>query len=508
MTGETRASEHPQPLVSFEEIRRKMAPFIETLTTRETPDISEIPDLLECEPDVFNGLSCAEAAQDVFEENKSGYVSLIKGRVLTSIGAEYPAPDEENIKLETPKQYCKKNGLDGTMRPALREAQATTIAESKGRLSDRIKNDDEHQDHTVGISASRLRVDAEELYAERVASVRSTIATIKTLMPIKMELAYERTEIARQMLEDAGDHPDRTVSFVHMPVDRAEAAQVYETFSKLKSGLKQLKKGEAPIIGQIVARHEEAAITNLANQLGPHYKQLVREELVALSEALPAAYSAVSRAGTTYRPKAPDIEVDEEDLGTITQSDKQPESQKPEANESSLSIDTISLGNVRVNLPWASGDNFEVSLMKQNGNNLLVIERAMSPQAEKLSTRLRKLEHNANKQLDEMWSRVKHIELSDPNVPHQNFTKVKDVRSEDFDGLIVIGHRAHDTRRIYYVKTSANQFWPLKDLAADNGLRANTALVILVSETDKTNQDETFTKEFGIPKSQITKQRS
>lgn len=500
----------PAPLCFADIATVELDAQLNTIGIRGSAEVLDI--LCEEEPRPLDLSLCVQKTQEKVQktmpdiENKAA----LRGKtgVTSGLYARYPEQvfeenSEELGALETPKGYTKRHGLKSSMRPRLRETRDQVCSDSRAHIIAEIAEDTSHTNYPINLSDEGLREVV--LYKRSITAqeVVDSVRKIQELLPAH-EPDLDRPSGTAVLFSDivglTNDQP-----WVDVPESNKEKAQVQSAFYKLKMALLSYKNQNERTIAQEICDDLEPQIEESMSQyLNGVYAEIILEEARSLNAQLIEAYSETSRI-RVERPST----IEETTKKVKTRPALDPKLIELDAEDTKIeakpqTFETANLGKIDVDFNWVAETSVDISLVKQNGHQMLVIDRAFSESAKEISKKARQRETDANKQFDNIWDQIIGIELTDPRATHSYISKVRDACNPAYEDLSILyyGNHGGAAKRTYYVKTHAGRFEAIEKFAAENGLGSDTPVAIRICETDKPSQKETYRKEFHITRAQ------
>lgn len=458
------------------------------LHTFQITDASEICQLLHREPKPLNLELCATYV-------KAKMIEL--GRSLTPGQRSHAArevlnayPDEYLMEpLPTPRQYCKENDLNGTVRANLRTVFSTTVDESRKELSEDFEAGD-FEDCGLGLSDEEIMAYVQDFVEGRDDELRQQVDYIKEIFPEKEPSSSLTSRIGGIVLR-RDERPEAI-----KPKTSKEAGLIESALFRLKQLLEQqLNQSEADVADLICAKLEPALTERLSDHFRGIYDELASEYASELGTDVEEAFHA-ARGKDKHISLSERLRLRQEAEDDQTEPEEEVSAdQATETTDNGLRI--IKLGETTVDLGWAEGDTFEVSLMRENGNALMFLT-AMSPKAGSISEAVRKQKADAAI-FDRLWRQARQIELSNARGVHPYIDNVKNISRSSLKDLLVLkfGNLQHNAKRVYYAKTTVDRYAPLANMIEGQGLESNLPLLIRIGETDKAHQIQLY-GDFGI----------
>lgn len=456
------------------------------LYARGTADAIKAFNLLDNMPGpVMPGEALAQihaSLDEVAEEQ----VSTLKGQFCSQVDRSYPEGSEEAPAITTPKKYIKEHGLNGMIRPELRQAEAEVISASKQALVKKVQEDMYHESCGTGVDDRDLITAIIEETETKVANVNELADKIKTLMPASTlhfrQIGQSALEGVRdiQGLYDASTTIEGTT---YIPPEGAnKRAQLDGAIFAIKQALTHLQHGTAAVAQTVGERHQQAVINYLTCALDQHYEALQEEERSRLPQAVVEAYDRVAHIGPSYQPRIKTEEPGE---------DSAPE-ERPDIPQACPGISETKFGGIASPFEWHPDDTADLALLS-NDTGSVVFSSAMPRNMQAISRDLRANAQVAKK-FDDMWSRITEVELHNEAQNHNLITMMR----TDFNGLTICyykNHR-HNGLRTYYAKTKLSQFPELAAAMETKGAPRDCNLLILLAETDKEHQPKVW-QELG-----------
>ena len=447
---------------SIERVRNQLAACF---AVYRTPDADKVQALLAEPLAPFDDQACLDRVGELITGMRDEQVANLKAEFNVRVQQTYPAGPDDTPPLKSPNRFLKRNGLDSSFRPQLRQAQADTIDTSRARLIDTIAADTSHEGYTAAVDDTRVLEDLHTYRQGLMDEVKNTSEAISALLPTGPWLhssTLEKTAI---------------VLGVRIPEDAKEVRALNSALLKLRTTLAMLKQDEGAIAETISQKYLPNIVSHITEQLIEQYEGVELDFLRVLPTELEAAYRQAVQTGQLYRPTPKPVDVlplpvVDEDLDSTTET----------------TSEVIKLGEITSPFPWLKDQTVNIHFLRHNGNSILFCE-AMSPAATSISQELRARKQYGD-ELDRLWNRVKDVESSGNEAAQGYSQRAFGVSDEAYKNVSVLyyGNIGPNARRIYYVKTNMEKYEPVQQLAMDAGLEAQLPLLILIGETDKANQ--------------------
>lgn len=459
------------------------------LHTFQITDASEICQLLHREPKPLNLELCATYVKAKMIELGRSLTPGQRSHAANEVLGAYP--DEYLMEpLPTPRQYCKENDLNGTVRANLRTVFSTTVDNSRKELSEDFEAGD-FEDCGLGLSDEEIMARVEEFVEGRDDELRRQVDYVKEIFPEKEPSNSLTSRIGGIVLRREERRPEAI-----RPETSKEAGLIESALFRLKQLLEQqLNQGEADVADIICAELEPALTERLSDHFRGIYDELASEYASELGADVEEAFHA-SRGKDKHISLSERLRLRQEAEDDQTEAEEEVSAdQTTEATDHRLRVSN--LGEAAVDFGWSQDEAFEVSLMRENGNALMFLT-AMSPKAGSISEAVRKQKADAAI-FDRLWRQARQIELSNARGVHPYIDNVKNISRSSLEDLLVLkfGNLQHNAKRVYYVKTTVDRYAPLAAMVEGQGLEGNLPLLIRIGETDKAHQIQLY-GDFGI----------
>jgi hypothetical protein len=443
------------------------------LQAYRTPVTDEIRKLIVVPPEAFDEDECVDQAAELLSDFAGQHVTAVKSQACSGIIRAYPASSDNSPNLESPNQFMKSNGLDGSMRPALRQAQVDTISESRERLIAGIKQDRYHEECDLGVTDEQLRQSTREYEESLIQKITELSQKVQELMP-EMPAPVGRLGWVAMYAVGYRRHSSPTV--INIPDNGPELTQLEGALFGLRNTLTELEQGAGAAVKHIAQEYEPTVAEHLDKQLEERYQELESGELQSLPAALSEAYQQEARTGCQYKPSPSEPEIIEET--------DQPTTLEPEADTTGT-VKEVSLGEVESPFEWLPDSSIQLSGLRSGDKELLFCD-AMPAFAKELSGDLYS-DVRLAKKFPVLWGRIKEVELQGHALGHN---QIRSVQSIDFHGLTVcyFSNNTRNAARVYYASAGIERFPSIAERAKASGFGLNTQVVILLAETDKVHQ--------------------
>jgi hypothetical protein len=478
-----RESPNHDDTIDLIQLHTDLLPRIHLYTT---PDAVAVYQLMQTLPGRINAVECESLVRDLLDQAVTEHTITTKNQFCAQVERSYPAGSENDATIESPKQFIKRNGLDGRIRPEIRQAQADAVSASRKQLVATIRGDSYHETFPCGISDEELEEKVKSKTRELACEVNDLAQQIKDMIP-EHQVPVGRVGAGVLRAMQYGDVA--SVTALSLPETNRGLSLLDNAIFGLKRALTNLHNGEEFIAKTISSELAPAALDELRCQLDRHYEELETEERGRLPAMVDTAYAMAAQLGPRYKPKAV-LPVDEalSIEATVLLSAEQ-------RGENTISTKIEELGEIKNPFAWHSGDTVQLRLLRTNGDTLLACS-AMSDTGNDISQKIRE-ESAGAKKLDDLWTRVQETELRKHASQH---SLIKGIQQANFHNLSILyfTNHQHNGLRTYYTKLKGSQFPSIHEAAEAAGASRDTDVVVLLAETDKAHQDKVLQEFTGL----------
>ena len=465
--------------LDFEELYKELALYIRLERNNVTEGIEKT---LRGEVVPFDEQACVEQTQEQLAAVAHEEATIVKNHHITAVRCVFPEP-QIAATLDTPKQFLKRNSLDGSYRPQLRQAQADTIATSRTRLTASLQEDNSAELLGTGISDEDLLEVIREYRGRSIEAVRAAIEEVNTILP-KHELPP--LSIQSLLLQAAGLDGQHTLGLLE---DKEQTRDFNYALNRLWRALTDYASGPRFISNQAASYFEQEVKGYVRESLQPHYSAVLASEIEVLSDELTEAYERTTGKGLAYKP--------------VAAKGKKSSPGKLNANpatslEGKQREKMQHIGTLEDAFPWLSEGTHTDFYTVFDGKNTLIACKALPPAAIEISQRVRSKRLPTGNTFDNMWEQVQLMECANP-YSVQGSGKINGITADHLKDLVITsyGNNSPNAKRIYYAKTNGKQFDNVADFLAAHGVNLDDILLILLGETDKANQLRTYYN-FGV----------
>lgn len=442
---------------------------------------SDVYQMLREKPQLYDAEYCFNEIRTSFTDHVTKEVADIRNQYTAEIRAQFPSTEIKELKTKTPKRYMAQHGLSGTYRPQLREAQTSAFKESKSRLLDAFAEDTAESLLGPLVSDEDLVEYIQAARAQTITEIRETVEALKTLLPKQKINPHSTEALVLQLKGYSGEYKLDPLR------DESEEHAFQDLINRLRNNVRNYAKGSKYVIETVLASITGSLGSQISDTLHPHYQALIDSEVEVLSHKLTVAYDSAVRGGSAY--------IAPEKASTHTADKKTPKSSTMPEKEAQGDYHLTTIVDA---FPWSEGNATEIRVDRSGGSDIVYCT-ALPQSAAAISDNLRKKHGPNGPEFERIWKHVRALEATSNNGAIPNPNKVHSVTNEYFAEQMILGYgnSSPNAKRIYYVRSTCDQYPSITQAAEAAGINQDATLLILVAETDKANQLRTY-HDFGI----------
>lgn len=465
------ASTESQSSIDFALVHNELGPILDVA---KYPSANQLMRIASREVD-FDVTACGIRAQDELE--RQGVISGVEfnAEYRQKIKEDYPKEFDPKKKIESPLHYTKRHSLDGGRRKKLKEYYNAQAKSSGEELSQRIANDEGNLQFIHPVSTDVLEDTIREIVGETNNGIVEYVELIKSLVPEPVEPKLGSIAIFRMFRKPKEEQPN---------------PQITEAIKELTSVMESAQIGTPAFAAIAANRHVEEYKKGVRSQLEQKYDQFTAESIAGLESTLIIGYESISRHQASPKTKKSEDLITPEKI-------IEPLKSKEETQESEQlkELKEVSIGRVLNPFPWIKNGAPKFYKVTNGDETIVYCKGFTSMKNRAISRKIRSQSRAANK-FSSIVQKIKQVELEGNSMNHPQISSVKYANFNDLTIRYFKNFSAH-AGRAYYTVANVGRFKSVKKLAEKHDISPETPLVILLAETDKSNQPKVYA-DFGM----------